>query len=111
MQFSFCFHYISSQTLCLPIWIEKCCFHLNPQEPDMEIHVALSVAPLNAPHKDLDYFPLVDKDFQIKGLITDKNHLKVFCQSRDNYLNGSDIIGLWESNLPMYFLPSIHILP
>jgi len=77
----------------------------------METHVALSVAPLNAPHKDLDYLPLADKDFQIKDLITDKNHLKVFYQSRDNYLSGSDIIGLWESNLPMYFLPSIRIFP
>jgi len=29
----------------------------------METPVALSVAPLNAPHKDLDYLPLADKDF------------------------------------------------
>jgi len=77
----------------------------------METPVAISVAPLNAPHKDLDYLPLGDKDFQIKHLITNKNHLKVFCQSRDNYLYGSDIITLWESNLPMYFLPSVCIFP
>jgi len=73
--------------------------------------MALSVAPLNAPHQDLDYFPLADMDFQIKYLIADKNYLKVFFQSRDNYLNGYDIIGLWESNLPVYFLPSVHIFP
>ena len=73
--------------------------------------MALSVAPLNAPHKDLDYLPLVDRDFQINDLITDENHLTAFFQSRDNYLNGSDILGQWESNLPMYFLPSVHVFP
>jgi len=77
----------------------------------METPVALSVAPMNAPHKDLDYLPLADKDFQIRDLSTDKNHLKIFCQNRDQYLNGSDILGLWESNLPRYFLPSVHVFP
>ena len=77
----------------------------------METSVALNVAPINAPHRDLDYLPLAEKDFQIKDLATDKNHLKVFCQSRDNYLNGSDILGLWESNLPMYFLSAVHVFP
>ena len=70
----------------------------------METPMALFVAPMNASHKDLDYLPLADKDFQIKDLSTDKNHLNVFFQSRDNYLNGSDILGLWKSSLPMYFL-------
>lgn len=77
----------------------------------METLLALNVAPLNAPHKDLDYLPLADRDFQIKDLITDKKHLRAFFQRRDNYLNGSDILGLWESNLPMYFLPSAHVFP
>lgn len=79
----------------------------------METLVALNVPPINAPRQDLDYPPLTDKDFQIKDLITttDKNHLKVFCQCRDNYLNGYDFIGLWESNLPIYFLPLVHIFP
>ena len=77
----------------------------------METLVVLNVTSFNAPHKDLNYLPLVDKDFQIKDLSTNKNHLKVFCQSKDNYLNISDILGLWESNLPRYFLPSIHVFP
>ena len=29
----------------------------------------------------------------------------------DSYLRTSDIFGLWESNLPMYFLPSVHVFP
>ena len=36
---------------------------LNPQEPEMEIPMALNVAPLNAPHRDLDYLPLANRDF------------------------------------------------
>ena len=77
----------------------------------METPPSLNVTPLNAPHKDLDYLPLADRDFQIKYLIIDKNHMRVFCQGRDNYLNGFDILGLWEYNLPMYFLPSVHVFP
>lgn len=75
----------------------------------MKTPVAMNVAPINAPDRDLDYLPLENKDFQIKDLPIEKNHLKVFCQSRDNYLNGSDVLGLWKSNLPIYFLPSVHV--
>lgn len=75
----------------------------------METLVALNVTPITTPHRDLDYLPLADKYFQIKDLEPDKDPLKVFCQFRDNYMNGSDTIGLWESNLPMYILPSVHI--
>ena len=77
----------------------------------MEVPVALNVVPINAPHKDLDYLPLADMDFQIKDLRLSENPLRIFCRCRDNYLNGSDIFGLWESNLPMYLLPSVHIFP
>ena len=77
----------------------------------MEIPVALNVAPLNAPHRDLDYLSLVDRDFQIKDLVLSENPLRIFCYYRDNYLKGSEIFGLWESNLPMYLLPSVHIFP
>lgn len=77
----------------------------------METPVALFVTPMNAPHKDIDYLPLADKDFQIRNLSSDKNHLKVFCQVRNQYLSGLDILGLWESNLPKYFLPSVHVFP
>ena len=77
----------------------------------MEVPVALNVAPLNAPHQDLDHFPLADMDFQIKDLLLNENPLRIFWRCRDNYLNGSDIFGLWESNIPMYLLPSVHIFP
>ena len=77
----------------------------------MEAFAALNVVPVNALHKDLNYLPLADKDFQIKDLTTAYNHLQALCQIRDSYLNNSDIFGLWESNLPMYFLPSVHVFP
>ena len=34
----------------------------------MEAPVALNIAPLNAPHKDLESLPLADRDFQIQDL-------------------------------------------
>ena len=77
----------------------------------MEVPVALNVAPLNAPHRDLDYFPLVDKDFQIKDLVFRESPLRIYCHCRDNYLKSLDTFGLWESNFPRYLLPSVHIFP
>lgn len=71
----------------------------------METPVSLNVAPMNAPHKDLYYLLLVDKDFQIQDLYTDEKHLKVFSQARDNYLNDIDILKLWESTFPCIFSP------
>lgn len=75
----------------------------------METPITLNFVPVNTPHKDLYYMPLVDKDFQIKYLSSNENHLQIFRQARDNYISGFDILGLWESNLPMYFLPSVHV--
>jgi len=77
----------------------------------MEAPADLNAAPINAPHKDLNYLPLADKEFQIKDLTTDYNYLQGFCQLRDSHLSNFDIFGLWESNLPMYFLPSVHVFP
>jgi len=67
--------------------------------------------PMNAPHKDLDYWPVADKYFQINDLSSDGNHLKIFFQIIDSHLNNSNFFRLWEPNLPMYFLPSIHVFP
>jgi len=44
----------------------------------MEAPVALNVVPVNAPHKDQDWLPLADRDFQIKELSGDMNHLQAF---------------------------------
>lgn len=82
---------------------------MNTQEPGTGTQVSLNITPINAPHHDLDYLPLADKDFQIKDLTFDDSPLKFYCRYRDNYLNHSDKIVLWESNLPKYQFPTVHI--
>ena len=71
--------------------------------------MALNVMPLNAPHKDIDWLPLADRDFQIKYLSGDMNHLQPFCRIRNSHLSNSDIYRIWESNLPRYYLPLVNV--
>jgi len=42
---------------------------------DMEVPVALNIAPLNAPHMNLDWIPLADRDFQIEDMRGLESHL------------------------------------
>jgi len=77
----------------------------------MEGLVALNITPLNAPHKELEHFPLADKDYLIKDLVGYQNHLQAVCELRNSYLNQNDVYGIWESNLPIYYLPSVNIFP
>ena len=55
--------------------------------------------------------PLADRDFQIQDLIGDKNHLQAYCEIRNNHLNKTDPFGIWKSNLPRYYLPSVNVFP
>jgi len=55
--------------------------------------------------------PLADIDYLIQDLIGKKNHLHTYCQLRNSFISKSDKYGIWESNLPHYFLPSINIFP
>jgi len=75
----------------------------------MEAPAALNFAPLNAPHTDQHHLPLADRDFQIQDPIGIQNHLQAYCLIRNSHLNNSDIYGVWESNLPRYYLPSFNI--
>jgi len=77
----------------------------------MEAPVALNIAPLNAPHKDLDWLRLADRDFQIKELYGDMNDLQAFFPIRNSHLSNSDIYGIWESNLSRYYLPLVNVFP
>ena len=77
----------------------------------MEVPTALNITPLNAPHRELDYLPLIDEDFQIQDLGFDESPRLSFCRCRDEFSKGQDLIGLWESNLPRYLIPSVHIFP
>ena len=73
--------------------------------------MALNVMPLNPPHIDHHHFPLADRDFQIEDPISCQNHLHTFCLVKNKHLNNSNIYGIWESNLPRYYLPSVSIFP
>jgi len=77
----------------------------------MEASVALNNSPLNAPHKELEWLPLADRDFQIQDLTGYKNHLQAFCEIRNSHLSKTDLYGIWESNLPRYYLPSVNVFP
>lgn len=75
----------------------------------MATPAALNITPFNAPHKELEAMSLADKDHLIQDLVGDRNHLQTFCQVRNSFLNNCDMYGIWESNLPIYFLPSVKI--
>ena len=67
----------------------------------MATPATLNITPLNAPHKELEAFPLADRDYSIQELVGDRNHLQTFCQLRNSFLNKRDMYGIWESNLPI----------
>lgn len=71
--------------------------------------VALNVAPLNAPHEELEWLPLADKDFQINDIMGNKSHLQGFCEIRNSHRNKANIFGIWESNMPMYYFPYVNV--
>ncbi len=77
----------------------------------MATPTALDVAPMNPPSKELEAMPLVDSDALITDFVAERNHLQTYCQLRNSHLDNSDLYGIWESNLPTYFLPSVNIFP
>lgn len=77
----------------------------------MEAPVALNITPLNAPHKELEWIPLADRDYQIDDMEGIKHHLQAFYEIRNNFINKSDLLGIWESNMPIYYLPSVNVFP
>jgi len=72
---------------------------------------ALNITPMNPPSKELESMDLADRDYLIQDLVGDKNHIHTYCQLRNSSINNTDIYGIWESNLPHYFLPSVNIFP
>jgi len=71
----------------------------------------MDTLPLNPPNRELEAIPLVDKDALITDFVAPRNHLKTYCQLRNTHLDNSDQYGIWQSNLPLYFLPSVNIFP
>ena len=77
----------------------------------MEALAALDTLPLNPPNRDLEAIPLVDDDALITDFVAPRDHLKTYCQLRNTHSAGSDRYGIWQSNLPAYFLPSVNVFP
>jgi hypothetical protein len=67
--------------------------------------------PFVLPPVDLDKIPLVDKDRLIVDTICSFDFSDLQSWLREVYLDQSDEIGLWESNLPLYLFPQIHHFP
>ena len=38
-------------------------------------------------------------------------HLLTVFQFKDNYKNNADPLGIWQSSMPIYYLPQVHVLP
>lgn len=79
----------------------------------METLVALNVSPLNAPQRELEWQPLEDKDYQIgeEVLMSSKYHIHVLNELKAKYLSGTDILGIWDSFLPIFKLPQVNVFP
>lgn len=76
----------------------------------MHAPVALNVAPLNAPHKELEWMPLAERDFQIKDMMGNKPHLQDFCEIMNSYRSNTDVFEILESNMAIYYLPLVNVL-
>jgi hypothetical protein len=67
--------------------------------------------PFVPPPVDLDKIPLVDKDRLITDTICSFDFSDLQSWLREVFLDQSDEIGLWESNLPLYLFPQTHNFP
>jgi hypothetical protein len=67
--------------------------------------------PFPSPPVDLDQIPLDDKDYLISETRCEFDFVELHSWFRDTFLDQSDEIGLWESNLPLYLFPQIHHFP
>ena len=60
------------------------------------------------PPIDLDNISLVDKDHLIINTKCDFDFVELQSWLKEVFLDQSDEIGLWESNLTLYLFPQIH---
>jgi hypothetical protein len=67
--------------------------------------------PFVPPPVDLDKLPLVDKDRLVADTICSFDFSDLQSWLREVFLDQSDEVGLWESNLPLYMFPQVHHFP
>jgi hypothetical protein len=67
--------------------------------------------PFLPPPVDLDKIPLSDKDHLISNTRCEVDFVDLQSWLNDTFLDQSDEIRLWESNLPLYIFPQVHHFP
>ena len=79
----------------------------------METPIALNVQPLNAPHREIAWKALGDVDYQMLDWFPMGSmfNIHMLNELKAQHLNGADILGIWDSNLPIYNLPQVNALP
>ena len=79
----------------------------------METPIALNIQPLNAPQREITWKALGDLDYQMLDWfpLGSKFNIHMLNELKAQHLNGADILGIWDSNLPIYNLPQVNALP
>jgi hypothetical protein len=67
--------------------------------------------PFLPPPVDLDRIPLADKDYLISETKSEFDFAELQSWLRDTFIDQSDEIGLWQSNLPLYLFPQVYHFP
>ena len=75
--------------------------------------VALNIAPLNAPQRELEWQPLANLDYQISEemLMHNKYHIHLLNELKIKHETGTDVLGIWDSFLPIFKLPQVNQFP
>ena len=66
---------------------------------------------MQLPISPITRIPLTDKDYLIIDTKCDFDFADLQSWLKEVFLDQSDEIGLWESNLPLYLFPQIHHFP
>ena len=74
----------------------------GPKEP---------INPLIYPPIDLHHVHMADRDYKNHETLYELDLFEMYCWLRDKYLDKSDDIQLWESNLSLYISPHTHSTP
>ena len=70
--------------------------------------------PINLLLHPLVYFhhiPLVEKDHKIHETLSDLKLFELYCWLEEKFLDKSDDLGLWDSNIPHFIFPHTHSAP
>lgn len=69
------------------------------------------VNPLIHPPIDLHHILIADRDCKIHETLCELDLFEMYCWLEDKYIDKSNDIQLWESNLPHYIFPRTHNTP